>query len=88
MTVRLAREEPALRLRVSAASCSDSTIRSPRRVSALCSAATASRPRPRRAVLTWRRFLQAHGRAIPACDYFVVDTVFLKRLYVPFSAPR
>ncbi len=39
---------------------------------------------PRRAGLTWRRFLQAHGRAIPACDYFTVDTVFLKRLYVLF----
>jgi putative transposase len=39
-------------------------------------------PVPRRAGLTWRRFLQAHGRAILACDYFTVDTVFLKRLYV------
>ena len=26
----------------------------------------------------------AHGRAILACDYFTVDTVFLKRLYVLF----
>ena len=41
-------------------------------------------PAPRRAGLTWRRFLQAHGRAILACDYFMVDTVFLKRLYVLF----
>jgi hypothetical protein len=39
---------------------------------------------PRRVGLTWRRFLQAHGRAILACDYFTVDTVFLKRLYVLF----
>ena len=41
-------------------------------------------PAPRRAGLTWRRFLQAHGRAILACDYCTVDTVFLKRLYVLF----
>ena len=41
-------------------------------------------PAPRRAGLTWRRFLQAHGSAILACDYFTVDTVFLKRLYVLF----
>jgi putative transposase len=41
-------------------------------------------PAPRRAGLTWRRFLKAHGRAILACDYFTVDTVFLKRRYVLF----
>ncbi len=41
-------------------------------------------PAPRRARLTWRRFLQAHGRAILACDYFTVHTVFLKCLYILF----
>jgi len=41
-------------------------------------------PAPRRAGITWRRFLRAHGKAILACDYFTVDTVFLKRLYVLF----
>ena len=41
-------------------------------------------PAPRRAALTWRQFLRVHGRAILACDYFTVDTVFLKRLYVLF----
>ena len=41
-------------------------------------------PAPRRTGLTWRRFLKAHGRAILACDYFTVDTVFLKRLYLLF----
>jgi len=29
-------------------------------------------------------FLRTHGKAILACDYFTVDTVFLKRLYVLF----
>ena len=41
-------------------------------------------PAPQRAGLTWRRFLRAHGQAILACDYFTVDTMFLKRLYVLF----
>jgi len=41
-------------------------------------------PALRRAGLTWRRFLRAHGKAILACDYFTVDTVYLKRLYVLF----
>jgi putative transposase len=41
-------------------------------------------PAPRRGGLSWRRFLQAQGRAILACDYFTVDTVFLKRFYVLF----
>ncbi len=46
-------------------------------------------PAPRRTGLSWRRFLRAHGRAILACDYFTVDTAFLKRLYVLFfSATR
>src|SRR5262249_23219113 len=37
-------------------------------------------PAPRRAGITWRHFLRAQGKAILACDYFTVDTVFLKRL--------
>jgi len=41
-------------------------------------------PAPRRARITWRHFLRAHGKAILACDYFTVNTVFLKRLYVLF----
>ena len=39
-------------------------------------------PSPRRAGLSWRRFLSAHGIAILTCDYFTVDTVCLKSLYV------
>ena len=41
-------------------------------------------PAPRRAGITWRHFLRAHGKAILACDYFTVDTVFFKRQYVLF----
>src|SRR5215472_1341533 len=45
---------------------------------------TASPPATRRSALTWRRFLAAHAATIVATDFFSVDTVFLKRLYVPF----
>ena len=39
-------------------------------------------PAPRRAGLTWREFLAAQARAIIACDFLVVETVLLRRLYV------
>src|SRR5215471_13712917 len=41
-------------------------------------------PAPRRSALTWRGFLAAHAATIVATDFFSVDTVFLKRLYVLF----
>ncbi|GAA3661038.1 hypothetical protein GCM10022224_025590 [Nonomuraea antimicrobica] len=39
-------------------------------------------PAPRRAGPTWRRFLTAQAHAIIACDFLVVETMLLKRLYV------
>jgi putative transposase len=39
-------------------------------------------PAPRRAGPTWREFLAAQAHAIIACDFRVVETVLLKRLYV------
>jgi transposase InsO family protein len=39
-------------------------------------------PAPRRAGPTWRQFLSAQAHQIIACDFFTVDTVTLKRLYV------
>ncbi|MET7338797.1 integrase core domain-containing protein [Nonomuraea sp. NPDC005650] len=39
-------------------------------------------PAPRRAGPTWRQFLAAHAHAIAACDFLVVETVLLQRLYV------
>jgi putative transposase len=39
-------------------------------------------PAPRRGVQSWRSFLRAHGESILACDFFTVDTVWLRRLYV------
>ncbi len=42
------------------------------------------RPAPRRASVTWRAFLRAQATAIVATDFFTVETVRLKTLYVLF----
>jgi putative transposase len=39
-------------------------------------------PAPRSDSQSWRSFLRAHGESILACDFFTVDTVWLRRLYV------
>src|SRR5579859_7486852 len=39
-------------------------------------------PAPRRDGPTWAQFLNAHAGAILACDFFTVDTVLLRTLYV------
>jgi putative transposase len=43
-------------------------------------------PVPRRAGPTWREFLAAQAHAIIACDFLVVETALLKRLYVLVSS--
>jgi hypothetical protein len=39
---------------------------------------------PRRASGSWQVFLRQQAAGIVACDFFTVDMVFLRRLYVPF----
>jgi putative transposase len=39
-------------------------------------------PAPQRDRQSWRSFLQAHHESILACDFFTVDTIWLRRLYV------
>jgi putative transposase len=44
-------------------------------------------PAPRRAGPSWREFLRAQAKGIVACDFFTVETTWLRTRYV-FSSSR
>ena len=40
---------------------------------------------PKRSAASWRQFLRAQAASVLAVDFFTVDTVFLRRVYVLFA---
>jgi len=84
LVLRLARENPSWGYQRIAGELIKLNYRlSPSTVKRLLAAAGLE-PAPRRGALSWRLFLRRQAASMLACDFFTVETVALRRLYVLF----
>jgi putative transposase len=84
LVLRLARENPRWgHRRISGELMKLGFSVSPTSIRRLLAQATLE-PAPRRSGPSWREFLQAQAASIVACDFFTVESVFLRRYYALF----
>ncbi len=84
MVVRLARENPRWGYQRTAGELQKLGVKvSPSTVRRIL-ARSGLQPAPRRIGPTWSQFLRAQTAGMIACDFFTVDTAFLRRYYVLF----